>query len=85
MLTRLIDTWLAMRRANGFALRDYERHLHRFAAFATACGEDHIRTDTAVAWAGQAGTPVKDDATSSGSCNSPAISTPRTGFAAREN
>ena len=57
MLTRLIDTWLAMRRANGFALRDSARHLHRFAAFATACGEDHIRTETAVAWAGQAGTP----------------------------
>ena len=57
MLTRLIDTWLATRRANGFALRQYERHLHRFAEFATARGEDHIRTATAVAWAGQAGTP----------------------------
>jgi integrase len=57
MLTRLIDTWLAMRRANGFALRHYERHLHRFAVFAAARGEDHIRTETAVAWAGQAGTP----------------------------
>jgi len=51
MLTRLIDTWLAMRRANGFVLRHYERHLHRFAEFAAARGEDHIRTETAVAWA----------------------------------
>lgn len=57
MLTRLIDAWLATRRANGFALRDYERPLHRFAAFAAVRGEDHIRTETAVAWAGQAGTP----------------------------
>ena len=57
MLTHLIDAWLAMRRANGFALRHYERHLHRFAAFAAARGEDHIRTETAVAWARQAGTP----------------------------
>jgi len=57
MLTRLIDTWLAMRRANGFVLRDYERQLHRFAEFAAARGEDHIRSATAVAWAGQAGTP----------------------------
>jgi integrase len=56
MLTRRIDTWLAMRRAQGFALRHYARDLHRFAACAAARGEDHIRTDTAVAWAGQAGT-----------------------------
>ena len=57
MLTRLIDTWLATRRANGFTLRHYERQLHRFAEFAAARGEDHVRTETAVAWAGQAGTP----------------------------
>jgi integrase len=57
MLTTLIDTWLATRRASGFALRQYERHLHRFAAFAAARGEDHLRTDTALAWALQAGTP----------------------------
>jgi integrase len=56
MLTRLIDTWLVMRRAQGFALRHYERDLHRFAQFAAARGEDHIRTETTVAWAGQAGT-----------------------------
>jgi len=57
MLTRLIDTWLAMRRAQGFALRHYERDLHQFAEFAAARGEDHMRTETAVAWARQAGTP----------------------------
>jgi integrase len=56
MLTRLIDTWLAMRRAQGFALRHYERDLHRFAELAAARGEDHIRTETTVAWARQAGT-----------------------------
>lgn len=57
MLTTLIDTWLATRRASGFALRGYERHLHRFAAFAAARGEDHICTETALAWALQAATP----------------------------
>jgi len=57
MLTHLIDIWLATRRATGFALRDYERRLYRFAEFAAARGEDHIRTETAIAWAGQAGTP----------------------------
>ena len=57
MLTTLIDTWLATRRASGVALRQYERHLHRFAEFAAARGEDHIRTATALAWALQAGTP----------------------------
>lgn len=57
MLTTLIDTWLATRRASGFALRQYERHLHRFAEFAATRGEDHIRTETAIAWALQAATP----------------------------
>ena len=57
MLTTRIDTWLATRRASGFALSNYERHLHRFAAFAAARGEDHIRTATALAWALQAATP----------------------------
>lgn len=57
MLTHLIDTWLATRRANGFALLHYERHLYRFAEFAAARGEDHVRTETVVAWAAHAGTP----------------------------
>lgn len=56
MLRALIDTWLATRRAGGVALRKYEWHLHRFAEFAAARGECHIRAETAVAWAMQAAT-----------------------------
>jgi len=57
MLMTLIDTWLATRRASGFALRKYERHLRRFAEFAAARGEDHVRAETAIAWASHAATP----------------------------
>lgn len=51
MLMTLIDRWLAARRASGFALRKYEWHLRRFAEFAATRGEEHIRADTAIAWA----------------------------------
>lgn len=57
MLSTHVDTWLTRRRAGGFALRGYERHLQRFVEFAAARGEDHIRAQTAIAWASQAGTP----------------------------
>jgi integrase/recombinase XerD len=52
-----IDTWLATRRAGGFTLKGYERHLHQFAEFAAARGDDHVRAETAVAWALQKATP----------------------------
>lgn len=45
-----IDTWLAARRASGFALKKYEWHLHRFAEFAAARGEPYVRSETAIAW-----------------------------------
>ena len=48
MLMSRIDTWLARRRASGFSLKKYEVHLHRFAEFAAARGEDHIRAETAM-------------------------------------
>ncbi len=57
MLMTRIDRWLATRRASGFALEGYERHLQQFAEFAAACGDDHIRAETAVAWASQMATP----------------------------
>lgn len=57
MLMTLIDTWLATRRACGFALQSYERPLRRFAEFARERGEDHIRAKTATAWALQVATP----------------------------
>ena len=57
MLMILIDSWLAARRASGFTLKNYQLSLRRFAEFAAARGEDHIRADTAIAWALQAATP----------------------------
>jgi integrase len=58
MLSTHADIWLTRRRAGGFALRGYERHLQRFATFAAARGEEHIfRSATAIAWAAQAATP----------------------------
>jgi len=57
MLMTHIDTWLATRRASGFRLEGYERHLHQFAEFASARGNNHVRAETAVAWASQKATP----------------------------
>lgn len=57
MLMTRIDTWLAERRASGFTLEGYERHLRQFAEFAAARGDDHVRAETAVAWASQKATP----------------------------
>jgi integrase len=57
MLMTDIDTWLAARRASGFALKKYEHHLRPFAVFAAARGEEHVRAETAIAWALQAATP----------------------------
>lgn len=57
MLMTGIDTWLATRRASGFTLAGYERHLHQFAEFAAARGDDHVRVETAVAWASEKTTP----------------------------
>jgi integrase/recombinase XerD len=57
MLMTRIDIWLATRRASGFTLEGYERHLHQFAEFAAARGDDYVRAETAVAWASQKATP----------------------------
>ncbi len=57
MLMTLIDTWLATRRANGFTLEKYERYLYGFAEFSATRDEDHVRAETAIAWALQLATP----------------------------
>ena len=54
MLKETVDTYLAVRRAGGFKLVDDEIYLNSFARFATEQGETHIRTQTAINWAGQA-------------------------------
>jgi len=49
-----IESYLQLRRAAGFRLRDTEALLKEFACFAAERGDVHIKTDTAVAWAGRA-------------------------------
>lgn len=53
----LLDEYLAVRRAAGFKLAATECRLRRFVAFAAEREEQHIRVDTAVAWAGEACSP----------------------------
>lgn len=55
MLTDHVERYVALRRATGFKFRDSERMLRNFAQFAAARGDNHVRSKTAVAWAGQAG------------------------------
>ena len=60
LMTRIdtwLATWLATRRASGIMLELYERHLHQFAEFSAARGEDHVRAESTVAWASQKATP----------------------------
>jgi integrase/recombinase XerD len=51
MLMPAVDTYLAIRRAAGFALVPIEGHLRHFARFATARGDTHVVVSTAIAWA----------------------------------
>lgn len=52
MLTTAIETYLALRRALGFQLKDTGYQLHSFARFASTRGEQFVRSATAVEWAG---------------------------------
>lgn len=54
MLMQAIDSYLQLRRAAGFQLRDTEALLKEFACYATERGEIHIKADTAITWAGRA-------------------------------
>lgn len=49
-----IETYLAVRRAAGFALSNTEYLLRSFAGFATDQQQTHIRTATVIRWASQA-------------------------------
>ncbi len=59
MLMHAIDTYLALRRVAGFRLRATEQYLRYFVRFASARGETHVRSQTAVEWAGQARTEAE--------------------------
>jgi integrase/recombinase XerD len=54
MLTRAVETYLAVRRAAGFGLRNTSYHLRNFAAFSEARKRRYISTEIAIAWAGLA-------------------------------
>ena len=54
MLTKLVDSYLDLRRSTGFGMEVHEYLLHGFAFFAAQRNETHIRTRTAVEWATQA-------------------------------
>jgi integrase len=51
MLMPAVHTYLAVRRAAGFALVPIEGYLRHFARFATARGDTHVVSSTAIAWA----------------------------------
>jgi hypothetical protein len=51
MLMHAVDSYVAIRRAAGFALTPIERYLRQFARFAGGRGETHVVTHTAIAWA----------------------------------
>jgi len=54
MLTQAVETYLATRRAAGFALRCEGFHLKSFAPFSEAMGQHFVSSDIAIQWAGQA-------------------------------
>jgi integrase len=51
MLTEMLQSYLAIRRAAGFALRTTEKLLRQFVTFAIRQGDTHIVSATAIAWA----------------------------------
>ncbi len=51
MLMQAVDTYLAVRRMAGFALVPIEAYLRHFARCATARGDTHVVTTTAIDWA----------------------------------
>ena len=54
MLTRTVETYLAVRRAAGFELKCEGSQLKSFAAFSEARKQHYVSTDIAIEWAGLA-------------------------------
>lgn len=59
MLLEAIHSYLALRRATGFQLRNVEPMLRSFARYAEARGEESVRAETAIAWANQGRSPQR--------------------------
>jgi len=57
MLMKAVDSYLAVRRAAGFALRNQEYLLRSFVRFASERGDVHISTPTVMDWASQVPVP----------------------------
>ncbi len=54
MLIDSVNHYLSVRRGLGFKLKTVERYLRSYADYATACGDNHIASKTAIEWAAQA-------------------------------
>jgi integrase/recombinase XerD len=53
MLTRAVQTYLAVRQAAGFSLKKAGHHLRSFAAYSDAKGQRYVSSQTAIEWARQ--------------------------------
>ncbi len=54
MLTQAVESYLAVRRAAGFALKSEGNLLRSFARFSDASGKHYVCAETAIEWAGSA-------------------------------
>ena len=54
MLTQSVESYIALRRATGFAFRSEGSLLQSFAAFSDAAGNSYVSSETAIEWAGSA-------------------------------
>lgn len=59
MMTQVLDSYLAVRRAAGFQLKKVERYLRSFVRFSSNQSKAHICAQTAIEWARQASTPAQ--------------------------
>src|SRR6516164_7608840 len=61
-MLKAIETYLALRRATGFAMLNAEYLLKSFAVFATELGQTHVYTQTAIDWAARGPSVAQRDA-----------------------
>lgn len=54
MLAHAVESYLSVRRAAGFRLKDAGLRLRSFAAYSDQLGEHHVSSKTAIEWAGKA-------------------------------
>lgn len=61
MLMRAVQSYVDIRRAAGFVLRNDERSLRDFARFAAEQGDTHVKTTTVLVWAARATSIIERD------------------------